>query len=143
MQSQQTAEQRSGTGVGGLVRPDRRRGRVRWLAVLAGLLLLPLHVGAQGPGALDTSFGVEGIVRTHNLSARDLAFQSDGKIVVGGGFNSPSDLHSSLACYLPDGTLDETFSGGTVVSDFGNGNDDSISALVLRPGLDRGIGHFT
>lgn len=48
----------------GLVRPAGRRSGVEWLDVLAGLLLFPLQVEAQGPGDLDTSFDVDGIVQT-------------------------------------------------------------------------------
>jgi uncharacterized delta-60 repeat protein len=76
-------------------------------------------------GALDTTFGTNGLATTHfpgstGSSAAALAEQSDGKLVVVGtvatGGNNPT---SSLALvrYNPDGTLDTTFgSGGEVTS---------------------------
>ena len=40
----------------------------------------------------------------------------------------------ALARYLPNGTLDATFSGdGRVLTDFGSGSDDYAFALALQP----------
>jgi uncharacterized delta-60 repeat protein len=120
------------------------------LAVLAGLLLLPLQLGALGAGDLDSSFGGDGIVTTNfetndDESSHDnayaLALQPDGKIVVAGssGFDNTDDSRFALARYLPNGTLDPTFGDqGRVRTDFnGGGGDydvyDFAFALILQP----------
>jgi uncharacterized delta-60 repeat protein len=114
---------RPGVGVGGL----------------AGLLLLPLDVGAVGSGDLDTSFGGDGTVHTNFGSgadnyARALAIQSNGKIVVAGESTASGLLHFAVARYLPNGTLDATFSGdGKVRTDFRGGSHANASALAIQP----------
>lgn len=132
MQSLQTVEQRSGAGAGGLVRPGWRRGGVRWLAVLAGLFLLPLHVGAQESGDLDTSFGNMGVVLSDlgqdRSRAEAVAVQPDGKLLVAGGIGD-----FALARYLPNGRLDTTFSGdGLVTTDFGTDDYDYARAVAVQ-----------
>jgi len=122
--------------------------RARWLqaavhrgggmGVLAGLLLLPLGVGAVGSGDLDTSFGGDGIVTTDFGSGFDraeaLALQPDGKIVVAGSSWASGNGNFALARYLRTGTLDPTFSGnGTVLTDFGSGHNDVAYAVALQP----------
>jgi uncharacterized delta-60 repeat protein len=64
-------------------------------------------------GALDPSFGGNGIVRT-NLSpgmdiAYDVALQSNGRIVVAGVENGPSKPYFAVVRYRSNGTLDATF----------------------------------
>lgn len=104
--------------------------------VVAGFISYPGDPGTRGTidfalarynpdGSLDTSFGAGGLVTTDFDSmmdqARDLAIQSDGKIVVV-GFTGPSlpsetPVDFALARYNPDGTLDVTFgTGGRVVT---------------------------
>ena len=61
MQQGTTVYQRMVSGVRRLQAVVRRGGGV---GVLAGLLLLPLHVGAVGSGDLDSSFGDDGTVLT-------------------------------------------------------------------------------
>lgn len=127
--------QRTVSGVRRLQAVVRRGGGV---GVLAGLLLLPLGVGAVGSGGLDTSFGGDGKVLTDFGSgssdvAYALAIQPDGKIVAVGdsyeGFGSPD---FALARYWPNGTLDTTFSGdGRVTTDFGSSG--SAGALAIQP----------
>jgi uncharacterized delta-60 repeat protein len=110
------------------------------VGVLAGLLLLPLHVWGLESGDLDSCFGGDGIVRTDLGSrnfdeARAVAIQADGKIVVAGwSFTASGGRDFALARYLSNGTLDTTFSGdGTVLTDFGSGSEDQASALALQP----------
>jgi hypothetical protein len=87
------------------------------VGVLAGVLLLPLHVGAVGSGDLDSSFGGDGkVTNSFGSGSYDLAtayavaIQSDGKIVVVGNSaaSGPSASGRSafaLARYLPNGTM--------------------------------------
>jgi uncharacterized delta-60 repeat protein len=85
-------------------------------------------------GALDRSFGGNGIVRTNVTSgddvAYDMAIQRDGRIVVVGGAGS-SSRSFAVVRYRRDGTLDRTFGGdGTVLTGRGSG---VARALVIQP----------
>src|SRR5687768_5454980 len=65
-------------------------------------------------GRLDTSFNGTGRVTTNFgsfESARSMALQSDGKILLGGSTGSTSDRFVALARYNPDGSLDTSFNG--------------------------------
>ena len=88
-------------------------------------------------GSLDADFGTDGIVITsfslNDDMARGLALQGDGKIIAGGfsGYGFVS-AEFALACYLEDGTLDDTFgSDGMVTTDF-TALDDGAFGLVLQ-----------
>jgi len=145
MKSPLTRGRRSGAGIVGFLRPGWRRGGIGRLAALAGLLLLPLHVGAQGAGDLDTSFGNTGVVLTDVVqnqavtsfrAANAVALQSDGKIVVAGEvhISSPPSTDFALLRYLPNGKLDKTFAGtGQVIADFGRNNSDNVNAVAVQP----------
>ena len=98
-------------------------------------------------GALDSSFGHNGIVTTRfgmNESASGahaVALQDDGKIVVGGFTDAVR--HTSKFClarYNCDGSLDTSFFGGrailrgTVITTFGGGQDLSqLNGLTIAP----------
>jgi uncharacterized delta-60 repeat protein len=130
------------------------------VGVLAVMLFLPLTAVAQGPlktlvplesdaevaargpvapGDLDTSFGGEGKVPTdfgddRNEEARALAIQADGKLVVAGESIDSDNSDFALARYLPDGTLDSTFSDdGKVLTDFNSGSHEGALTLALQP----------
>jgi uncharacterized delta-60 repeat protein len=80
-------------------------------------------------GTLDPTFGTDGKVRTSvggPFGAPSvLIVQPDGKLVVGGGTGS-----TSLARFLPNGTLDPTFgTGGEVVTGI---YDGSTNAMMLQ-----------
>ena len=65
------------------------------------LLALPVVLRAA-PGALDTGFGVAGLIaQPLNAAAIAVACQPDGRIVVVGGFG--------VARLLQDGSLDPSF----------------------------------
>jgi uncharacterized delta-60 repeat protein len=136
MQQGATAYQRMVSGVRRLLAAVRRGGGV---GVLAGLLLLPLNVGAVGSEDLDTSFGGDGTVLTDFGSGgfdygSALAIQSNGKIVVAGSSEVSGTSAFALARYLPNGTLDASFGGdGTVRTDFGSGSYDFADALSIQP----------
>jgi uncharacterized delta-60 repeat protein len=116
--------------------------------VLAVVLLLPLTAAGQATpaartapapraGDLDTSFGGTGMVTTNFGGVDDRAFalalQPDGKLVVAGVSLAHSSWDFALARYLPDGTLDPTFSGdGTVRTDLASGSFEEATALALQ-----------
>jgi len=75
-------------------------------------------------GTLDSSFGTGGKVITDFGSRNDLAFSvavlPDGRIVVAGQGSVVRGLGFALARYNSDGTLDNSFgAGGIVTTDFG------------------------
>jgi uncharacterized delta-60 repeat protein/uncharacterized repeat protein (TIGR01451 family) len=74
---------------------------------------------ADGPGDLDSTFGVGGTLTTDfggSASGQAVAIQSDGKIVAVGG----ADGNFAIARYEYDGSLDSTLGvGGTLTTDFG------------------------
>lgn len=83
-------------------------------------------------GALDTSFGGDGKVRTEfwlgDAGAVDVAIQPDGKILVAGSTAG----EWAVARYEADGTLDTSFGrDGKVRTDFTSGPDNA-SALVIQ-----------
>ena len=94
-------------------------------------------------GSVDESFGNAGVVRTMfsqcGCAIYDVALQPDGKIVAVGwrfryGDNQDDDLFA-VARYLPDGTLDRTFSrDGRRSLDFGWGDDIAYAVAVQADG---------
>ncbi len=88
-------------------------------------------------GTLDTTFGVDGVVRTsfgwRTDEGRAVALQSDGKIVVAGMAGSFWSYHFGLARYRGDGSLDTTFgSGGLVSTTLGN-TGSAVAAIAIQP----------
>lgn len=76
-------------------------------------------------GTIDTAFS--GSIEGYGI-ARAVVQQTDGKIIVGGQFNAANgDLHSNIARFNTDGSLDPSFNCN--VGDNGNG----IFALALQP----------
>jgi uncharacterized delta-60 repeat protein len=76
-------------------------------------------------GTLDTTFNNTGVAivnfGTNNMSGGLVVVQSDGNILVGGGFSLNSIDNIAIARLTPSGTLDTTFSGdGKVTFAFGN-----------------------
>jgi uncharacterized delta-60 repeat protein len=138
MQQETTMYQRMVSGARRLQAVVRHR---RGVAALAVVLLLPLNVGALGPGDLDTSFSRDGKVTTDFGSPSDralaLALQPDSKLVVAGVSLASGSNDFALARYHRDGALDTTFgAGGTVRTDFVpafGGSSDVAYALALQP----------
>ncbi|MFD0071468.1 calcium-binding protein [Streptomyces sp. NPDC127166] len=121
-----------------LLRPAVRRRRPGGRAAapvalglgLALVLALP-GTAFAAPGDLDPAFGDGGRVTTpvtDSAEGHDVARQADGKLVVAGA----SQGGFALARYNTDGSLDTTFSGGTVTSDFGGGSH-SANAVAIQP----------
>lgn len=91
-------------------------------------------------GAIDTTFGTAGKVRTdfgmaYFDQARSAALQPDGKIVAAGTtiFNTCCTQDFAVARYNSNGTLDTTFdSDGKVLIDFGS-FDQTAYKVLLQP----------
>jgi uncharacterized delta-60 repeat protein len=88
-------------------------------------------------GSIDPSFGIGGRATTGRTgetnSARGLAIQPDGKIVVVGGRDTRPVAWSNFVAwrYNSDGSLDSSFgSSGEVVTDFGG--EDQARAVALQ-----------
>jgi uncharacterized delta-60 repeat protein len=109
-------------------------------------------------GGLDAGFGEAGIAITDpagiTIRANDVALQPDGKIVVGGSYQSggPTGTDFMAARYEQDGELDPTFGdAGIATIDLGTPNDfaDAVAlqadgGIVLagdasNPGADIGV----
>lgn len=91
-------------------------------------------------GTLDTTFDGDGIVLTPVLAAtdvaRDLALQSDGKIVLAGYAGNGSNDDFAIVRYNPDGSLDTTFdTDGKVTTAVGTGADQANSIAITSGGL--------
>src|SRR5262245_41461348 len=107
------------------------------LSVAAALAFCTLAAGDAGD--LDTSFDGDGKVVTDfgkSDFAEGMAIQRDGKVVVV-GFDTENDppryyLDFILARYLANGSLDSTFGGGRVRTDFGEGSD-LAHGVVAQP----------
>jgi uncharacterized delta-60 repeat protein len=87
-------------------------------------------------GVLDASFGSGGEVVTLVGEASDgavaLALQPDGKIIAVGDALVGANYQYAAVRYNPDGSLDNSFgSNGEVLFGFGDGGDDTPSALAL------------
>lgn len=98
-------------------------------------------LNAQQQGDPDSTFNSTGIAVTSIDQTYDyglsVAIQPDQKIVVGGySYNSTLPNNDiSLVRYNSDGTLDAGFgSGGTMLSDFGMGDNGAISIAVQPNG---------
>lgn len=87
-------------------------------------------------GALDSTFGGDGIVTTSFSEGDDKAYavtvQADGKILVAGVAN---EVDFALARYTSTGVLDTSFSAdGKVTLDFSGGSDQARSVMVQSDG---------
>ncbi|GAA2230375.1 hypothetical protein GCM10010104_24650 [Streptomyces indiaensis] len=85
-------------------------------------------------GSLDATFGADGTVTT-DFGGRDwtreVALQTDGKIIAVGTGGAIGNLDFAVARYNSDGSLDATFgTGGKVTTDFGG--DSGASGVALQ-----------
>jgi uncharacterized delta-60 repeat protein len=106
--------------------------------LLAVLVLCATFTTHAAPGNLDTTFGsgtgkVISAIGSGEDTARALAVQPDGKIVVAGSCSNGSDDDLCIARYNANGTLDATFgSGGKVLTMVGEYGDNAY-ALAVQP----------
>ncbi len=90
-------------------------------------------------GHLDPSFGAGGLMitkfgKSDTSEIRDVAFESGGRITVGGwvGTTTGNPRHFALARYFTNGSLDTFFGvNGQVTTDFTCEGDESIEALAV------------
>jgi uncharacterized delta-60 repeat protein len=92
-------------------------------------------------GSLDTGFGSSGKVTTDFSGSTDFCTRvrtlSDGRILAAGTADGNGGKDFAVARYLADGSLDTTFDpvghDGKVHFDFGMGNDETSSDMVVQP----------
>ena len=91
-------------------------------------------------GDLDSTFGSGGIVTTDFLQlgndyAKDVMVQPDGKTVVVGEMNTGASTAFAVVRYKMDGSLDDEFGqGGIVTADFGFGRSSAESVALQTDG---------
>lgn len=88
-------------------------------------------------GALDTTFGTNGVVitpiGTGNALTREVALQGDGRIVVVGQVASATVNDFGIARYLANGSLDAGFDDdGILLLDFFAANDAATDVAIQR-----------
>ncbi len=121
-----TADFDPGTGISNL---NSAGGDDIFILKLKGMAPIP---PAQTPGSLDLTFDKDGLVTTnigdYDDQAYSVTIQTDGKIIVAGGFSNPGYDDFFVLRYNSDGTLDTSFgSGGVVQTDFGG---DDVARIV-------------
>ncbi|MGE5093509.1 MAG: hypothetical protein ACM3SO_00115, partial [Betaproteobacteria bacterium] len=100
-------------------------------------------------GALDTSFGSNGVTTFIFGNAEAVAIQADGRIVVGGQtqFEGGCCAHAPAAAFArfnADGTLDPGFGSGGVAVFVPASGQDGIKAIAIQPdGMIVGAGSIT
>jgi uncharacterized delta-60 repeat protein len=110
-------------------RGHRQRSKVSRFERLEGRAVM-------AAGALDTSFSSDGKTLTgfgDDDVGRDVAVQTDGKIVVVGKAKVGGDYDFAVTRYNNNGSLDTSFSSdGKTTIDFGSGrNDTGISVIIV------------
>jgi len=84
-------------------------------------------------GSLDTTFGNGGKVIQNIGTGYSLAFQPDGKILMGGFCSNGSNYDFCIARFNSNGTLDNSFgTGGKVIQPIGS-DDDRGESLAIQP----------
>lgn len=93
-------------------------------------------------GALDPTFGTDGMVVTPIIELEDrawatgVALQIDGKIVVSGTVDGPDNTDFAVVRYMPSGALDVGFSNdGVAVADFDRNDDEAAAVAVSGSGI--------
>lgn len=95
--------------------------------ILIGAQFIPIHFGPEdviksvlirynSDGSLDTDFGVNGIVSRDLFSAKAMARQADGKILIAGTVYENGLNYFCLIRYNADGTSDASFGNNGIVT---------------------------
>ena len=105
--------------------------------VTAGLSGYHFGVARYLPnGMLDNSFSQDGKDTVNFAGSRDvpsgIAIKNDGKIVVVGQSYFGAEKRMSIACFLPDGTRDNSFSGDGM-NTFNFSGDCGANAVAVQP----------
>ncbi|MFO7598492.1 MAG: hypothetical protein R6X27_01625 [Candidatus Desulfacyla sp.] len=100
---------------------------------------LALILKLDAAGERDTSFGIEGVAfypgTKGNDGFRDMALQTDGKIVVTGYSSTDAGFEVLTARYTADGSLDPSFgTEGSVRFDGGHGNAGARGVVIQEDG---------
>ncbi|MHC5110032.1 MAG: hypothetical protein ACYTHJ_09150 [Planctomycetota bacterium] len=94
-------------------------------------------IGRLNPdGSFQEGFGTDGITTVPmgsqpNVNA--IAVQTDGKIILGGYSFFSGNWNWTFARFTENGTLDSSFNGGTVITDFGVDSEDRCRDFALQP----------
>ncbi|MCB9850004.1 MAG: hypothetical protein H6817_04795 [Phycisphaerales bacterium] len=135
-----------GFGNGGSLIIDQTAGSaaVEWLPD-GKLLIGPAWLGGSfgfmiarlmPDGSYDPTFGSGGKT-TRPVGSQPyveaIGVQTDGKIVLGGYSYFTDDWKWAFVRFNANGTLDTSFGGGTVITDFGADKDDMCYDFVLQP----------
>lgn len=120
-------------------RPNRRRAIFEPLEERRVLATISLSAPGGQAGGLDAEFSGDGKAIAQfvgSQTARDMAIQADGKIVVVGSTLTDSFTDFAIARFNPDGSLDTTFGGGDGIFtfDFAGGNDDAHAVAIQADG---------
>lgn len=94
----------------------------RFLLLFSFVGFLSANICYSQPGSFDTTFGVQGkVISNVGFNLRDLAIQTDGKIIAVGNMNPASTSDQFVvARYLANGEIDVTFgTGGSIKTLFG------------------------
>jgi uncharacterized delta-60 repeat protein len=104
-------------------------------------------------GEVDSTFGANGVASTDfglaTSGALALARQPDGKLVVAGAASPDAEPDAfspfsfAVARFDGEGQLDETFHGGTVLTELGVDTYDEARAIALQPDGKIVVGGFT
>jgi uncharacterized delta-60 repeat protein len=90
-------------------------------------------------GSLDTSFlatgeGANFTLGGGNFPINSVAIQADGRILIGGGFNSFNGATRwSMARLNADGSVDRSFLDWPVYDDVSNGANMPVASIVVQP----------
>jgi len=100
---------------------------------------LALVLKLDAAGERDTSFGIEGVAvypgTKGNDGFRDMALQTDGKIVVTGYASTDAGFEVLTARYTADGSLDPSFgTDGIARFDGGHGNAGARGVIIQEDG---------
>jgi len=100
---------------------------------------LALVLKLDAAGERDTSFGIEGVAvypgTKGNDGFRDMALQTDGKILVTGYASTDAGFEVLTARYTADGSLDPSFgTEGSVRFDGGHGNAGARGVVIQEDG---------
>ncbi len=98
-----------------------------------------LHWHAVSAVMLDSSFGLDGLVKTkvgyYEDRAHAVVIQPDGKILVAGSSSNNSNLDFALVRYNSEGGLDTSFNlSGQVVTVVGSGDDEALGIALQNDG---------
>lgn len=91
-------------------------------------------------GTIDNNFGASGIVNTvidNSDMPYCIALQMDGKIIVAGNIRAntspPFKYHCAMVRYNMDGSLDNNFGIGGIVTTIVDSSEDGIASVSLQP----------